>query len=1312
MRGVRPLAVRRALVWAAATLVWSCSSSTAVDSTGSDVASIAVSPSTSTIAVGAEVPLQATPQDASGKAVPGVSILWTVQDSKVAKVSSSGVVTGLAIGTTQVAANANGKSGIAAITVQKTPVASIVVVPKKIDGVNPGTKTPLTATVYDAAQNPLTDRTVIWTSSNEQVATVDANGVVTAVAPGTATITGTVEGKSDAATITVAQAAVATVEIFPNPLTVSVSQTTQMVATARDANGNALTGRAVTWSTSDPTIATIDALGKLTAVAAGNATITATSEGKSGTSAITVSTAAVGNVNVQPAAPSILQGASVQLSAVIRDVFGNITTNRAVVWTSSNAAIATVTQTGVVSGVAPGSATITATSEGQTGNAVVTVLPVPVASVSIQPPSASVTAGKTSQLTAVTKDANGNTLAGRTVTWSSSATNVATVSSSGLVTAVAVGTTIITATSEGKSATANINVLAPILAVGSVTVAPSSSSIISGQSGTLTATVKDISGTVVSDRTIAWSSSNESVATVSASGVVTGVAPGTVTITASAEGKDGTATVNILPVPVGAVALSPTATNVVIGTTAPLTITVTDLNGTVVTDRIVAWSSSATSVATVSQAGVVSAVGLGTATITATSEGKSGTATITVVPVPVGSVVVSPATNAILVGGVAQLSTTVKDQNGKTVTDRLVTWSSSDNSIATVSTSGKVTGVAPGTATITATSESKSGTATVTVSPVPVGTVAVSPATASVVKGQTTPLAVTVKDLNGLVVTDRVVTWSSSNQAIATVSSSGVVTGVALGSVTITATSEGQIGSSTVTVTPVPVGSVTVTPGTVSVASTQSATLTATVKDVNGAVVTDRAVQWSSSASTVAAVSQAGIVTGIAPGTATITATSEGKSGTSTVTVTLLPVATVTVSPSPAAVAVGSTTQLTATTKDALGTTLTGRVITWSSGNSSVASVSSTGLVTGVAPGSTTITATSEGKSGTSTVTVSVPGVATVTLSPPAATIAPGGSQTFTPTLQDANGNVLTGRTVTWQSSNPGVASVTSAGVVTGVAEGTATITATSEGQSGTATVTVAGGAVSTVSVSPSAATVFVAFSQQLTATLKDANGNVLSGRTITWGSSNTSVASVSSTGLVTGVGSGTATITATSEGKSGAAAITVTVAPVNGVIVTPNPASTFVGFTTPMTVTLTDANGNTLSGRTVTWQSSNTIVATVNSSGVVTGSAPGTTTITATSEGKSGSATLTVMLAPVASVTVSPASTSISVGGTRQLSVTLRDANGNALTGRTVTWSSSDGSIATVNSNGLVTGRKQGTAIVSATSEGRSGSSTVTVTK
>ena len=518
------------------------------------------------------------------------------------------------------------------------------------------------------------------------------------------------------------------------------------------------------------------------------------------------------------------------------------------------------------------------------------------------------------------------------------------------------------------------------------------------------------------------------------------------------------------------------------------------------------------------------------------------------------------------------------------------------------------------------------------------------------------------------------------------------------------------------------------------------------------------------------------------------------KSDTANVTVTCAPspVASVSVAPPSATVPVGQSVQLSATPKDANGNALTGRAVTWSSSNTSVANVDGSGLVTAAAAGSATITATSEGRSGTSSITVTPPAankfvigdrvqttdvtnirnapavsgtlvgtqpagaqgtvvggpvvdaagdqairwqvdfdqgadgwaaepyltkavavvpVSSVTVSPASATVQVGQTVQLTATPKDASGNPLTGRAVTWSSSNTAVASVDGNGLVTGGTSGSATITATSEGQSGTSSITVSGVAVSSVTVTPASANLPVGQTVQLTATPKDANGNPLTGRMVTWSSSNNSVASVTSSGLVSGGAAGSATITATSEGQSGTASITVTSVPVASVSVTPTSANVNEGKTVQLTATPKDGGGNPLSGRTIAWSSSNTAVATVSSSGLVTGKVAGSATITATSEGQSGASAITVVHVPVASVTVSPASGSVPVGSTLQLTATPKDASGNALTGRTITWSSSDNSVATVSSSGLVSGVVAGSATITATSEGQSGPSAITVT-
>ncbi len=349
--------------------------------------------------------------------------------------------------------------------------------------------------------------------------------------------------------------------------------------------------------------------------------------------------------------------------------------------------------------------------------------------------------------------------------------------------------------------------------------------------------------------------------------------------------------------------------------------------------------------------------------------------------------------------------------------------------------------------------------------------------------------------------------------------------------------------------------------------------------------------------------------------------------------------------------------------------------------------------------------------SDTATVAVTLPPVSAVSVSPASASVQPGQTLQLTATTLDSAGNVLTGRTVTWSSSNTAAATVSRTGLVSGVAAGSATITAASEGQSGTAVMAVTNAPVASVTVTPLSATVSVGQTAQLTATLKDASGNVLSGRAVTWSSSDTTIARVSGSGVVTAVATGSGTITATSEGQSGTSSVSVTPVSVASVAVTPASASMQVGQTVQFTATLKDANGNTLSGRVVTWASSNTGVASVSNGGLATAKAAGTATITATSEGKSGTSTVTVTSVPVASVTVNPGSANLQVGQTVQLTATPKDASGNALSGRVVTWASGNSGVASVSGNGLVTAKAAGSATITATSEGQSGASAITVT-
>lgn len=151
-----------------------------------------------------------------------------------------------------------------------------------------------------------------------------------------------------------------------------------------------------------------------------------------------------------------------------------------------------------------------------------------------------------------------------------------------------------------------------------------------------------------------------------------------------------------------------------------------------------------------------------------------------------------------------------------------------------------------------------------------------------------------------------------------------------------------------------------------------------------------------------------------------------------------------------------------------------------------------------------------------------------------------GSTVQLTATPKDDRGNRLTGRDIAWNSSNPGVASVSGNGSLTGLAAGSATITASSEGKSASGTVTITPVPVASVVINPPTVTLDIGVDMQLTATARSASGVTLTGRPFAWETSDENVASITQTGLVTAHGIGTATITASAEGKVGASTITV----------------------------------------------------------------------------------------------------------------------------------------------------------------------------
>ena len=334
----------------------------------------------------------------------------------------------------------------------------------------------------------------------------------------------------------------------------------------------------------------------------------------------------------------------------------------------------------------------------------------------------------------------------------------------------------------------------------------------------------------------------------------------------------------------------------------------------------------------------------------------------------------------------------------------------------------------------------------------------------------------------------------------------------------------------------------------------------------------------------------------------------------------------------------------------------------------------------------------------------------TVTVTPAMASLtAIGATVQMSAHVLDQNGLAMAGAAVTWTSSAAAVATVDGSGLVTAVTNGTATITAAAGGVSGTAALMVEQ-TVSAVTVEPAADTLFEADTLRLSAEAADGNGHTVTGAEFEWASSDTLVAVVDSSGLVTGITAGAATVAATSSGVAGGAEITV-VAPVPAAVAVAPDTVRFmaIGQTAQFAAEVRDQAGRLMEGAAVSWSSADTMVATVDSAGVATATGSGTATVTATAGEARGEAVVTVVQS-AGSVTVSPPADTMAPGDTLRLVAEAFDGNGHRVDGAMFDWSSSNVSVARVDDSGLVQAVAEGSATVTAAAGDARGSAEITV--
>ncbi len=1211
-------------------------------------------------------------------------IFWTSSNDSVAVVNG-GIVTALMAGqTTLRASSADGKiyAECAVSVLCRTDGVKLNYPEYTIEE---GQTFTLKASVYPERA---TDAGVIWHSSDTKVADVDQSGKVSAFTAGYAEIVViTADGNySDTCRLTVISP-VNGISLDNDNLSMYVGDTYSLKASLNPANAS---NRTLKWSSTDESVAVVNAEGLVEALTAGKAGIVAVSEDGGFTSSCNVTVYNdVSGISLDSTSVWLYEG---EFFDLVADVYPADAPDKRVTWESSDPdAVMVADGTIKVRKYTTQPVVIVAKTErgGYTASCEVHVKR-HVSGVSLPDSVSTLTLweGESFQLSAVVTPDDAYD---KRVSWSVNDATVASVSSDGNVTALAKGKVRVTVSSEdgNKCAYCDITVKCP---VRTIELSDTSLTLLLGAERNLTARVLPEKA---SDRTVEWISSDENVVSCN-NGKLTAKGYGTATVTVRAKDGSGCSAsciVKIVKDPV-TLTLNIDAYEMYEGDSVTLVASAVPND-----DKLkIVWKSLDDKKVSVSDNGCVRALEAGTAEIVATVADRpemEATCTVTV-KCHVTGVVIDEKSVSMFRGSSLALGYKVYPERA---TDKSVSWSSSDEKVATV-VEGSVQAHVPGKARITVTSidGKKTGYCDIEVKDY-IDSVVIVPSGRITIHEWDAPIALDYK-IHPSGYDNQNVTWESESDDIVTVDSTGLMTPKAHGLANVRITTSGTDNdnkpvSNTVQVQVFQkVSGISITDGgnrelKVGDIMPMPTTSVTPLEDTDGTVI------WSSSNGNVATVdSITGQIKATGSGMAVLKAVSKDNpevSAECVITVYAIP-DLVSISPEKKELYVNDTFTLSAKPSSRAGQCR--QDVLWHSLNEKIATVSAEGLVKAVSAGTVQIEAVAvDNESVKAQCTVTVKCHATgIKLDKTALAMYPGGKDKLTATVSPSN---AADKTVTWTSSNTAVATVDASGNVTAKTNGTATITATAKdgGWKASCTVTVKQG-IAKVTITPSTPldTMFVGAATTLTATITPSD---YENRKVSWSSSNTAVATVDANGKVTPKGPGTVTITVTTDGtdntgKQVTSSITANVYQ-HITAVSLNVTSKEVKIGESFTLTPTyDPSTGILKG--VTWQSSDPSIATVDANGNVTAKAYGTAYIEVkTNEGQKTETCKVTVPAPakmVTGITLNQSSIKLDFNKTMQLTATVTPSDA---ANKSIKWESDNTEIASVSSNGLVTGRTGG---------------------
>lgn len=684
---------------------------TTVSAVDLTVSQLQIIPATVQLAIGTTTRLTAiaTFADQSTQDVSS-QVGWLSSNTAVATVDSTGLVTGVAAGSTTLSASLLGVTASTSIQVNNTSVSALQVIPA-VTTIALGTKSQLQAiaTFADGSTQDVSSQ-VQWSSNDPFIAGVDSLGLVTGSGIGQATVTATLGAISRSATLTVTNAIATALQVIPPTASLPKGAKLQFqaIATFSDNSSQDVTSQ-VNWNSSDISVATIDLNGEATAFSEGGADISANFLGvTSNTVLLVVTNATVSSIQVvlNGGSGNLAKGSSVQFNAqaVLSDG-STLDVSSQAAWFSSDQTKVTINAQGLATGIAVGTSTISASLNGVTSaGTVLTVTNATVTQIQITPPSLTLAKGTKGKLTAIATYSDNSTQdVSSQVVWNSSNIGVATINLSGEVSAVSNGSATLTGR-VGAVTSNGVSLSVTNASVNQIDLSATASTLAAGTKAQLTAVASYSDGSSQNiTPLVSWSSSDSDVATVSTSGEVTAVSPGTAVITGSFAGQISTLTVTVTAATVSAIQISTPLTSLALGTNGQLKALATYSDDTLVdvTGQI-SWSSSAPALVSVDANGQIKALAVGSAVISGSLGGTSATINIAATAATLTGLTIDPIPN-LASGNQAQLKATASFSNLTSQdVSALVNWQSDNTGVVTVSGTGLAHGVAAGTANITA----------------------------------------------------------------------------------------------------------------------------------------------------------------------------------------------------------------------------------------------------------------------------------------------------------------------------------------------------------------------------------------------------------------------------------------------------------------------------------------------------------------------------------------------------------------------------------------------------------------------------------